>query len=153
MAIDRTVVDRGEGTAVVFTHGTLMDHTMFAPFDLEQQENVLRDYGKVDVGGLLPHDVIEVAVARCFGGTTIERNPQLVAHWVARWRELPARSVYNEVRSWVGKADHRPGLANIDVPALILHGEEDSIFPVGIAEELEAEIPNARLIAIPLAGH
>src|SRR5512132_1739918 len=31
MAIDRTVIDRGEGTAVVFTHGTLMDHTMFAP--------------------------------------------------------------------------------------------------------------------------
>jgi pimeloyl-ACP methyl ester carboxylesterase len=31
MAIDRTVVDRGVGTAVVFTHGTLMDHTMFAP--------------------------------------------------------------------------------------------------------------------------
>jgi len=25
------VVDRGEGTAVVFTHGTLMDNTMFAP--------------------------------------------------------------------------------------------------------------------------
>src|SRR6266536_2211757 len=31
MAIDRTVVDRGEGTAVVLTHGSFMDHTMFAP--------------------------------------------------------------------------------------------------------------------------
>jgi pimeloyl-ACP methyl ester carboxylesterase len=236
MAIDRTIVDRGEGTAVVFTHGTLMDHTMFAPqiealedryrvisynhrgrtnrwadtydlgdladdcrqvldergiercvlggmsmggfmafefarmwperllglilidtkaapFDLEQQENVLRDYGKADVDGLLPHDVIEVAVARCFGATTIERNPQLVAHWVARWRKLPARSVYNEVQSWLGKADNRPDLANIDVPALILHGEEDSIFPMTVAEEIEAGIPCARLVPIPLAGH
>src|SRR5204862_8294785 len=31
MAIDRTVVDRGEGTAVLLTHGSFMDHTMFAP--------------------------------------------------------------------------------------------------------------------------
>jgi pimeloyl-ACP methyl ester carboxylesterase len=236
MAIDRTVVDRGEGIAVVFTHGTLMDNTMFAPqiealedryrviaynhrarthrwaetydlddlandcrqildergietcvlggmsmggfmafefarmwperlvglilidtkaapFDLGQQENILRDYAKADVDGLLPHDVAAVAVARCFGATTIERNPELVAHWIARWRKLPARSVYNEVRSWLGKVDNRPDLANIDVPALILHGEEDSIFPVAIAEELEAGIPRARLVVIPLAGH
>jgi len=236
MAIDRTVVDRGEGTAVVLTHGSFMDHTMFAPqiealedryriiaynhrartdrwaetydlgdlandcrqvlderaiekcvlggmsmggfmafefarmwperlhglilidtkaapFDREQQENILRDYGKADVDGLLPHDVAAVAVARCFGATTIERNPELVAHWVARWRKLPARSVYNEVRSWLGKADNRPELANIDVPALILHGEEDSIFPVSVAEEIEAGIPRAQLVVIPLAGH
>jgi pimeloyl-ACP methyl ester carboxylesterase len=31
MAIDRTVVDRGEGAVVVLTHGSFMDHTMFAP--------------------------------------------------------------------------------------------------------------------------
>jgi pimeloyl-ACP methyl ester carboxylesterase len=236
MAIDRTVVDRGEGPVVVLTHGTLMDYTMFAPqiealedryriiaynhrarthrwaetydlgdlandcrqvldergiercvlggmsmggfmafefarmwperlhglilidtkaapFDLGQQENVLRDYGKADVDGLLPHDVAEVAVARCFGATTIERNPRLVAHWVARWRKLPARSVYNEVRSWLGKADNRPESANIDVPALILHGEEDSIFPMTVAGEIEAGIPRARLVPIRLAGH
>jgi pimeloyl-ACP methyl ester carboxylesterase len=236
MAIDRTVVDRGKGTTVVFTHGTLMDHTMFAPqiealenryrviaynhrgrtnrwaetydlgdlandckhvldergiekcvlggmsmggfmalefarmwperlhglilidtkaapFDLAQRENVLGDYGNADVDGLLPHDVAEVAVARCFGATTIERNPRLVAHWAARWHKLPARSVYNEVLSWLGKADNRPELPNIDVPALILHGEEDSIFPMTVAEEIEAGIPRARLVAIPLAGH
>ncbi len=236
MAIDRTVVDRGEGAVVVLTHGTLMDYTMFAPqvealedryriiaynhrarthrwaetydlgdlandcrhvldergiercvlggmsmggfmafefarmwperlhglilidtkaapFDREQQKSVLRDYAKADVDGLLPHDVAAVAVARCFGATTIERNPELVAHWNARWRKFPARSVYNEVRSWLGKADNRPDLANIEVPALILHGEEDSIFPVSVAEELEAGIPYARLVAIPLAGH
>ena len=41
MAIDRTVVDRGEGTAVVFTHGTLMDHTMFAP-QIEALEDRVR---------------------------------------------------------------------------------------------------------------
>jgi pimeloyl-ACP methyl ester carboxylesterase len=134
-------------------HGLILIDTKAAPFDLVQQENVLRDYGKAAVDGLLPHDVAEVAVARCFGATTIERNPRLVAHWVARWRKLPARSVYNEVRSWLGKADNRPELANIDVPALILHGEEDSIFPMTVAEEIEAGIRSARLVPIPLAGH
>ncbi|MEX2210610.1 MAG: alpha/beta hydrolase [Gaiellaceae bacterium] len=236
MAIDRSVVDRGEGPAVVFTHGTLMDHTMFAPqiealedryrtiaynhrarthrwaetydlgdladdcrrvldareidkcvlggmsmggfmafefarrwperlhglilidtkaapYDAEQQENVMRDYVRADVDGPLPHDLAAIAVAQCFGATTIERNPELVAHWIARWRKLPARGVYNEVRSWLGKADNRPELANIDVPALILHGDEDSIFPVSIAGEIEAGIAHARLVLIPRAGH
>jgi pimeloyl-ACP methyl ester carboxylesterase len=134
-------------------HGLILIDTKAAPFNHEQQENVLRDFAKADVDGLLPHDVAAVAVARCFGATTIERNPKLVAHWIARWRKLPARSVYNEVRSWLGKADNRPDLANIDVPALILHGEEDSIFPVSIAEELAAGIPDAQLVVIPLAGH
>jgi pimeloyl-ACP methyl ester carboxylesterase len=133
--------------------GLILIDTKAAPFDGEQQRNVLRDYAKADVNGLLPEDVVEVAVARCFGATTIERNPKLVAHWIARWRKLRARSVYNEVRSWLGKADNRPDLPNIDVPALILHGEEDSIFPVSTAEDLEAEIPNARLVTIPRAGH
>ena len=102
---------------------------------------------------MLPHDVAAVAVARCFGATTIERNPKLVAHWISRWRKLPARSVYNELRSWIGKTDNRPELANIHVPALILHGEEDSIFPMSVAEEIEAGMPRARLVPIPLAGH
>ena len=133
--------------------GLILIDTTPAPFDLAQEENVLRDYGKADVDGLLPHDVAAVAAARCFGTTTMERNPELVAHWVARWRKLPARSVYNEVRSWLGKADNRPELANIDVPTLILHGEEDSIFPVSVAEEIEAGIPRARLVVVPLAGH
>ena len=236
MAIDRTVVDRGDGPVVVLTHGTLMDYTMFAPqiealehryriiaynhrarthrwaepydlgdlvndcrqvldergiercvlggmsmggfmalefariyperllglilidtkaapFDLAQRADVMRDYGAADVDGLLPHAVAAVAVARCFGATTIERDPKLVAHWIDRWHKLPARSVYNEVQSWLGKADNRPDLADIDVPALILHGEEDAIFPVSIAEELEAGIPSAQLVVIPRAGH
>jgi len=72
---------------------------------------------------------------------------------VARWRKLPARSVYNEGRSWLGKADNRPELANIGVPALILRGEDDSIFPVSVAEEIEAGIPRARLVVIRRAGH
>ena len=134
-------------------HGLILIDTKAAPFDLGQQENVLRDYANADVDGLLPHDVAEVAVARCFGATTIERYPRLVAHWVARWRRLPGRSVYNEVRSWLDKADNRPDLADIDVPTLILHGEEDSIFPMTVAEEIEAGIPRARLVRIPLAGH
>jgi 3-oxoadipate enol-lactonase len=57
------------------------------------------------------------------------------------------------VRSWLGKADNRPELANIDVPALILHGEEDSIFPMTVSKEIEAGIPRARLVPISLAGH
>ncbi len=196
MAIDRTVVDRGEGTAVVLTHGSFMDHTMFAPqiealedryriiaynhrartdrwaetYDLGDLANDCRQVldergvekcvlGGMSMGGFMAFEFARMWPERLHGLILIDTKAapfdreQLVAHWVARWRKLPARSVYNEVRSWLGKADNRPELANIDVPALILHGEEDSIFPVSVAEEIEAGIPRARLVLIPRAGH
>lgn len=236
MTVDRTVVDCGEGLPVVFTHGTVMDHTMFAPqiealkdsyrviaynhrarthrwaetyevrdlaedckavldergidkcvlggmsmggfmafefarmyperlaglilidtkaapYSDEQRENVMRDYQQADVDGPLPGHLAALCVAQCFGATTVERNPELVAHWVGRWRRLPARGVYNEVSSWIGKADNRPELPDITVPSLVIHGDEDSIFPVSISEEIDAGIENSRLVVIPGAGH
>jgi len=76
-----------------------------APFDLGQQE---KSCGTREVRHrrLLPHDVAAVAVARCFGATTIERNPESLPTG-SPVRKLPAAAVYNEVRSWLGKADNR----------------------------------------------
>src|SRR6266540_2923551 len=42
MMVDRTVIDCGEGICVVFTHGTLMDYTMFQP-----QVDALKDSYRV----------------------------------------------------------------------------------------------------------
>ena len=44
-------------------------------------------------------------------------------------------------------------LEDIDVPTLILVGEEDAVTPIGDAEAMASAIPNARLEVIRGAGH
>jgi 3-oxoadipate enol-lactonase len=51
------------------------------------------------------------------------------------------------------RVDSRPTLATIDVPVLILVGDEDRLTPPADAESMAAALPNARLSRIPAAGH
>jgi pimeloyl-ACP methyl ester carboxylesterase len=51
------------------------------------------------------------------------------------------------------RADSRPTLPTIDVPALVLVGDEDRLTPPADAEAMVAALPNARFSRIPGAGH
>ena len=44
-------------------------------------------------------------------------------------------------------------LHRINVPTLLLYGDADRRSPMGVARELEAQIPGARLAVIPGVGH
>lgn len=46
----------------------------------------------------------------------------------------------------------RERLGDIDVPTLVIHGDEDPFFPHGNAEALAAEIPNATLLTLTGIG-
>jgi len=52
-----------------------------------------------------------------------------------------------------GGAPWRHRLAEITVPTLILHGDEDPLFPLPHGEALAREIPGARLVVLPRTGH
>ncbi len=52
-----------------------------------------------------------------------------------------------------GTADLRPVLANISVPTVILHGEEDRVCKLGAGEYLANNIPNATFHTFPNKGH
>jgi pimeloyl-ACP methyl ester carboxylesterase len=47
----------------------------------------------------------------------------------------------------------RPRLGEITVPALVLHGTDDPLFPYGHAEALAHAIPGAKLVPLPGMGH
>ncbi|GAA1565163.1 hypothetical protein GCM10009789_18390 [Kribbella sancticallisti] len=47
----------------------------------------------------------------------------------------------------------RQRLGEIAVPALVLHGTEDPLFPPGHAEAMAREVPGARLVLLEGAGH
>jgi pimeloyl-[acyl-carrier protein] methyl ester esterase len=50
-------------------------------------------------------------------------------------------------------ADLRGGLAGLDLPTLVIHGEADPICPPGAGRALSEAIPGARLLTLPGAGH
>lgn len=53
----------------------------------------------------------------------------------------------------IGRSDSRPDLSQIDVPTLVLVGEDDKLIPPEHSEELAAAIPNAEMVVIPESGH
>jgi len=50
-------------------------------------------------------------------------------------------------------ADRLTPLSKITVPALVLHGTEDPLRPLPHGQALAAQIPHARLEAVPGTGH
>ncbi|HVE73342.1 MAG TPA: alpha/beta fold hydrolase [Thermoanaerobaculia bacterium] len=57
------------------------------------------------------------------------------------------------LRAMATRPDSSSLLPSIDVPTLIIVGEEDKITPPSDAERMESAIPNARLVKIAGAGH
>lgn len=53
----------------------------------------------------------------------------------------------------LGQTDLTPLLGAIDVPTLVIHGEQDSVVPAETGRMLAEAIPGARLVLIPDAGH
>jgi pimeloyl-ACP methyl ester carboxylesterase len=51
-----------------------------------------------------------------------------------------------------GKQPHQP-LSSITAPTLVIHGTADPMFPLRHGQALASEIPGARLLTLPAAGH
>lgn len=234
--VDEMAIEAGDGPPVVFSHGTLMDRSMFAPqldrlapeyrvvaynnrartdnwlgpYDLTDladdaatlmdakgiQECVLggmsmggfmalrfalrypdrlrglvlidsmaqahTEEEKVEYRGMLemaeeagqiPDDIAEVVSDLLFGATTNQDRPDLVEHWEHRWETYPPGAVTAEVESWLDRPDVTDRLDDIEVPVLVVHGEEDAALEIDRAEPMIDHLPDARMARIPEAGH
>ncbi|MFC5664264.1 alpha/beta fold hydrolase [Kitasatospora misakiensis] len=88
------------------------------------------------------------AVSRPFDEDGVRR---LAARVVDHARDIAAQStnpyLIDAGRPW------RDRLGAITAPTLVLHGEEDPLFPPEHGRALAAEIPGARFLALPGTGH
>jgi pimeloyl-ACP methyl ester carboxylesterase len=101
---------------------------------------------------LLPRSMTETVTHFLFGETTRDQRPELVENWIERWRSYPGEAVYQEVDSWLERPDITESLADLDVPALIVHGEEDESIDASRVEPT-VEALDAEFELIPEAGH
>ncbi len=82
-----------------------------------------------------------------------DADPELVARVRAIALEQPITGLAATLETMRDRADSRPTLAEIDVPALVLVGEEDGLTPPADAEEMAAALADARLLRIAGSGH
>ncbi|MCP4290511.1 MAG: alpha/beta fold hydrolase [bacterium] len=51
------------------------------------------------------------------------------------------------------RPDSTPDLPDLNIPTLIIHGDEDQLIPLDEAKAMAAALPEAELVIIPGAGH
>lgn len=133
--------------------GLVFIDSMAEPHPEDEQDEYEGMIEATRAAGRADPDVAEIASHLLFGETSVAERPDLVETWIDRWLTYPGEAIYHEVKSWL----HRPGVADrldeIDVPALVLHGEEDTALDPAKGEALADGLPNGRFEAVPEAGH
>lgn len=133
--------------------GIVLIDSMATPHSEDDREQYGEMIERARDAGTVPGMLADVVSNMLFGRTSIEQRPDLVEHWKNRWLTYSGRAVHDEVMSWL----HRPGvedrLDEIDVPTLIVHGEEDISIEPHEAEPMVEQLPDARMELIPEAGH
>jgi 3-oxoadipate enol-lactonase len=82
-----------------------------------------------------------------------EASPEVVERARAIAAEQPIENLVATVEALRDRPDSLETLPGIDVPVLVVVGEEDTMTPPADAEELAAAIPAARLVRLAGAGH
>lgn len=118
--------------------------------------------------GSLPADVVAERLRSTLG--ELSRPPDEVARSFASslfTERVPTATVEEAVAIMSGfrrpgaepmlramaEADLREVLPTIEVPTLLLYGQEDERSPAVVAQEMHATIPGSTLVMLPAAGH
>jgi pimeloyl-ACP methyl ester carboxylesterase len=92
-------------------------------------------------------------VPKLLGETTQRNNPDLVALLYERIVATSPAGIAQALHGLGTRADSRDTLSHIQVPTLLVVGEEDELTPPAEAESMAAAIAGSRLEVIPRAGH
>lgn len=92
-------------------------------------------------------------VPKLLGPTTQRDRPDLMKHVRNLIMQNTRDGIKTAVKAMMDRGDSTSLLAKIDVPALVVHGAEDSLIPPSEAEGMHRAIRNSQLQLIPFSGH
>ena len=87
------------------------------------------------------------------GKTTRSTRPEIVNSVHRMISSAPVEGVVGALQAMMDRPDSTPTLATIDVPTLIVTGDEDTIIPVDEARAMHAAIRGSTIEVISGAGH
>jgi pimeloyl-ACP methyl ester carboxylesterase len=97
--------------------------------------------------------VADAQVTGMIGKTTREKRPRMIDEVHRMLEGASVEGIVGALEAMMGRADSTPTLATIDVPTLVVVGDEDVLTPPSEAEILRAGIRGSRLEVIEQAGH
>ena len=80
-------------------------------------------------------------------------DPALRAEVLALMAPSAPAGVAAALHAMAARPDATPALAALQVPALVVTGDADTLIPPAESERMAAAIPHATLVTIPRAGH
>ena len=96
---------------------------------------------------------IEAMIPKLLGRTTVSTRPDLVAGARAMMRKMSAEDISQVQRGMAERPDSVADLKTINIPTLIVIGEEDVLSTVADGELMRQNIAGSELKVIPKAGH
>jgi pimeloyl-ACP methyl ester carboxylesterase len=121
------------------------------PDTAEARANRLKSAESVVEQGAEPF--FQAMVPKLFGPTSLSSRPDLVEGALRMMRKMSPEDISLVLRGMAERPDSVPDLKHINLPTLIIMGEEDSLASAADGELMRQNIPGSRLKMIPKAGH
>lgn len=80
-------------------------------------------------------------------------SPTIRSHWYAAMAATSPIGVAAAARAMKGRADSFPTLPKIDCPTLVVVGEDDTLTPPSLMQDIAERITDSRFVVIPESGH
>jgi pimeloyl-ACP methyl ester carboxylesterase len=97
--------------------------------------------------------VAEMMIDSLLGPATRERCPEVEREVRALMTSAPVEGVTGAIEAMMQRPDSTPALATIDVPTVVISGEDDAIVPVSEARAMSDAIRDSVFEVVPSAGH
>jgi pimeloyl-ACP methyl ester carboxylesterase len=96
---------------------------------------------------------VDLMLPKLLGKTAQETRPDLVSAARSMMLQMSPQDIAQVQQGMAARPDSVPTLKTINVPTLVVMGEEDTLVPVADGELMRQHIAASRLAVIPKAGH
>lgn len=100
-----------------------------------------------------PVGFLDAMAAKLVGATTRANRPDLQAAARKMMSKMTVAGIVAVQQGMAARPDSVPTLATIDVPTLVVAGEEDITTPLAELQAIHRGITGSRIVVIPKAGH
>lgn len=97
--------------------------------------------------------VADEMIPKLVGETSRRERPDVVARVRSLILPSSAAAIAGAITALMTRPDSTPQLSSIHCPTLILVGEEDTLTPLAMSQDLQRAISGSTLEVIPKAGH
>src|SRR5829696_4114015 len=100
-----------------------------------------------------PGAVADEMIPKLLGEHTRRTRPEVAERVRSLILDSSADAIANAITGLMTRVDSSPLLASIHVPTLIVVGEQDTITPPALSEQMNQAIKGSEYVAIPDCGH